>query len=200
MSFHQQIMKHVSRTKGGQLLLPTDFRGLGTDTAIKMSLSRISREGIIIRLCHGIYFKSKKGMKNSQFEMDAHEVAKMISIKENVRICPSERYALYLLGLIKLKPNELTFVTDGEPRRLNIQDSLIIFKPTTPRKLSISLPVIALLVQAFEFLGKNNIDADTLEKIKEKLRDQNEKTLMPEIAKAPAWIYNLLFKLLKDKN
>jgi len=200
MSYHQQIMDRVSGTKGGQLLLPTDFRGLGTDTAIKMSLSRITREGHLVRICHGIYLKSKKGSKTSQLEMDADELAKLISAKQNVRIAPSENYALYLLGLMAEKPSELTFVTDGEPRRLIIRDSVIVFKPTTPKKLSISIPVVALLVQAFEHLSKDNVSKSVMDVVRAKLSGQDEKKLMTEIAKAPAWIYNLLFKLIKEKN
>ncbi|WP_113663992.1 DUF6088 family protein [Pedobacter nanyangensis] len=200
MSFHKQIIQYVDKAKGGQILLPTDFRGLGTDSAIKMSLSRICKEGQIVRLCHGVYLRSIKGGKNQNKEMDMHQVALIIAKKENVKICPSENYALFLLGLENQRPEVITFVTDGEPKRLTIHGKLLIFKSTTPRKLSAENPLVGLTIQSLEFLGKNNISAEILSKVKQKLQGIDQKVLVSDISKAPAWIYNQLFKLLININ
>ena len=56
---HKHIEHSISRRKKGDLIFPTDFRAKGTQTAVKTALSRLSREGKLKRLAHGIYYVPK---------------------------------------------------------------------------------------------------------------------------------------------
>jgi Family of unknown function (DUF6088) len=51
---HKHIENSISRRKKGTLIFPTDFRSKGSQTAIKTALSRLSREGKLKRLAHGV--------------------------------------------------------------------------------------------------------------------------------------------------
>lgn len=54
-SVSRTIERRVNRRrKSGELIFPADFRGSGTEAAIKMALSRLSKEGVIKRIGHGI--------------------------------------------------------------------------------------------------------------------------------------------------
>lgn len=197
MSCHKLIIEKISKVKSGMILFPADFRGVGTDTAIKMSLSRIARNGQISRLSHGIYVKSKTKKGEASKDVKPDELAYAIAKSENVRISPSGEYALYKLGLLDEYPKALTFITDGEPRNLVLDKIRIVFKATTPKKLSIKGEKCQLLLQALEALGPNKIDDKVIQKIEHQLKNEHMDTVMEDIKRAPAWIYTLLFKIIK---
>lgn len=193
MSIHQQILEQLARTKGGTILFPADFRGSGTDSAIKMSLSRIAATGSLVRLSHGIYLKPRRNKKNDILKPE--QIAFAIAEREKIRIKPSGAYASYHLGFISELPKELTFITDGEPRKLFVGKNLIIFKATTPKKLSMKGPVSSLLIQALENIGKSSITSSIEQKIKDSLKKEDPQILLNDLKNAPAWIYNLLIKI-----
>ncbi|HVX00131.1 MAG TPA: DUF6088 family protein [Candidatus Babeliaceae bacterium] len=190
-------MQQLSRIKGGQILFLSDFRGAGADSAIKMSLSRIAGAGDLRRLSHGIYMKPKANT-TEKHTPPAEDIASAIARREKIRIKPSGTYALYKLGFNNDPPSVFTYVTDGEPRNIKIGEHTIIFKATTPKKLSMNGPISSLIIQALEEIGKTNITADLEQKIKTALAKENPKHLKEDMQKAQAWIYNLLIRLKSE--
>ena len=49
------IERKISRFKPGQVFLPSDFKELGTSTAIRKVLSRLVESGQVERMGQGIY-------------------------------------------------------------------------------------------------------------------------------------------------
>ena len=95
---HKHIETSLARRKPGELIFPTDFRGKGTESAIKKALSRLATTGTLKRLAHGIYFVPKADPVFGTIYPPAEEVAKMIAKKEKVRIRPAGAFALHQLG------------------------------------------------------------------------------------------------------
>ncbi len=190
-STHQLIAKQISRLSAGKLVFPSDFRGTGSEDAIKMSLSRHCKEKRLERLGHGVYLKAGKNTKIPALEMVAAAVAK----RERVRIRPAGQFALFQLGLSETKPKELVYLTDGEPRTIKIGDQCLIFKATTNKKLSLSDSTSGLLILALDGLGKDKISDKLMERIKAKLNTIDKNKWSEDLQLASGWIYNLLFKL-----
>jgi len=44
-SIHQKIQQQIDKTPEGAIIFPTNFRGLGTDDAIRQALSRLVKGG-----------------------------------------------------------------------------------------------------------------------------------------------------------
>ena len=51
----KRILQRIYGHGRGWVFIPKDFLDIGTDTAIRQSLSRLSRQRTIRRLMHGIY-------------------------------------------------------------------------------------------------------------------------------------------------
>lgn len=200
MSIHQQIVEKIANTKGGEILFPNDFRGVGADSAIKMSLSRITKAGGLTRLSHGIYRKPKKNERKDDIALTPEEIVEAIAKQEKIKVRPSGPYALYKLGFSNDTPSTLTFITEGEPRKIVVNEHVIVFKATTPKKLAMKGAVSGLLIQALEEIGKKNITADLEQKIAHTITKEDDANLMDDIKNAPAWIYNLLIQLKKNLN
>ena len=194
-SVHQQITQIVKKAKPGKLLFPTDFRGKGSEAAIKMSLSRLVREGKIDRITHGIYMIAKHHPTMGKLKPSLDEIAQAIAKREHVRIRPSGAYALNKLGLSNQIPTRLVYITDGQPRQIQIGKGGIKFKPTTPKKFAMSGEISGLLIQALEELGPRQVNPDMFNKIQNLLRKEDPKKLSHDIKLAPAWINDLFISI-----
>ncbi len=194
---HTHIEQSLSRRKKGELIFPTDFRGLGSEAAIKMALSRLTREGKIKRLAHGIYVLPKVDPLFGPVYPAPEQVAEAIAKKEKVHIKPAGAYALHKLGLTTQVPTKLVYLTDGVSRHIKIGKASIKFKATTPKKLATQGKISSLMIQALEELDVENIDKATEGKIKNLLLKEDPQKLKKDIRLAPARIHDYLIKLLK---
>lgn len=192
-SIHRNIANQIDSCAGGSILFPGDFRGLGSEDAIKMSLSRLTNIGLLERLGHGIYLKTppKGKLKRPSLE----DIALAIAKKERIKIKPTGAFALLKLGLATEAPADITYITDGEPRNIRIGNKRLIFKATTPKKLRLSTGISGLLVQALDEVGKGIITDTFKDQIVKQLQQETEGNLLADLRLAPAWIYDLLYKL-----
>jgi len=195
---HGQIEQVIRRRRKGDLIFPTDFRGLGTEGAIKMTLTRLNKEGLIERLGHGIYLLPKQDPIFGKIAPAPEEIADAIAKKEKIQIKPAGAYALHKLGLTTQVPTRLVYLTNGPAKEVKIGKTSIKFKPTTPKKLALKGKYSSLIVQAVEELGPENIDATTEQRIKELLLKEDPKVMNADMQLAPAKIHDYLIKLVKE--
>lgn len=199
ITVHKHIEKKLGKTKKGQLLFLSDFRGIGSDAAVRQALSRLCKEGKIKRIAHGIYLVPEIDPILGEIMPSMESVAEFISKKEHIRIKPVGSYALHKLGLTTQVPMKLVYLTDGPARLIKIGKATIRFKPTTPKKLALEGELSSLIVQALEELGTENLEASTIKRIKDLLKKEDSKTLMKDIKLASAPISEFIYSLLKEK-
>jgi len=194
ISVHSAVEKQIKNKKPGAIIFPADFRGLGTEAAVKMTLVRLVKEGMLNKLGHGIYLLPKKDPLFGDLLPSPVEVAEAIAKKDKVRIKPAGAYALHKLGLTTQIPMKLVYLTDGPPRQITIGKTVLKFKATTPKKMAMKGKYSGLIIQAVEELGVENIDAETESKITELLRKESPKVLREDLRLAPAKVNDYLIK------
>lgn len=195
---HPHIKHLLSRKKRGELIFPSDFRGLGTDSAIKQALSRLTKKGLIKRLAHGIYYVPQIDHVLGEIRPSADEVVKMLALKEKIRIKPAGTYALHELGLTTQVPTRRVYITDGHPRQFVLGKLQIKFKATTAKRLLRKGKISSLVIQALEEIGTDKIDSETIVKIRELLLKENPRMLKHDLELAPVKVNNFIIKLLKQ--
>ncbi len=102
-----------------------------------MALSRLTREGRLTRLAHGIYFVPVTDPVLGKLDPSVEAVAEQLADRERVRIRPTGAFALNKLRLSTRVPTRLVYLTDGHPRKLKIGKATVEFKPTTPKKMAL---------------------------------------------------------------
>ena len=197
-SIHQKIQQQIDTTPEGAIIFPTNFRGLGTDDAIRQALSRLVKEGGIDRLAHGIYYIPKIHPAFGKLKPSMEEVAEAVAAREHIRIRPAGAYALNKLGLSTQVPAKLVYITDGQARQINIGKGGVKFKPVSPKKFGMKGKISSLVIQALEELKENQQTQDILMKIKELLLREDRGNLLHDLKLAPAKVNNVIFKLLND--
>ena len=196
---HKEIEKKLVKGKGGQLFFLSDFRGLGSEAAIRKSLSRLSQSGKIKRIAQGIYWVPKTDPVLGEIMPSLESVAETMAKKEHIHIKPVGAFALHKLGLTTQVPMKLVYLTDGPARIIRIGKNTIRFKPTTPKKLALEGKLSSLIIQALEELGTENLEPNIKQRIKELLFKEDRKKLLKDIKIAPAPISDFLFSLLKEE-
>lgn len=195
----QQIEKKLSKVKKGQVLLLSDFRGLGNEISIRQALSRLNKLGKIKRVAHGIYLVPKIDPLFGEIMPSLEDIAKTIATKEHIKIKPTGAYALHKLGLTTQVPMRLVYLTNGPSKLIKIGKSTIRFKSTTPKKLATAGQLSSLILQALEEIGTENIDSKSKERMRELLMKEDIRKLMKDIKRAPAKVSDFLFTLLNEK-
>ncbi|WP_212006539.1 DUF6088 family protein [Chitinophaga sp. HK235] len=195
-SVQKNIENRISRFKKGELIFPADFRGLGSTTAIKMALSRLTTKGKLRRLSHGIYYRPKMDALFGELYPNPEKVAQAVAQKEKVRIMPTGSEALHALGLTTQVPVRRIYLTDGENRQIKMGKTYIEFKHTTPKKMSYQGKLSSLIILALMEIGTESLSDEVLKKLKHLLLHENKSVLVKDLAMAPTRIYDFIIKLI----
>ena len=198
MSIEDKIVRRIKSFPKGELLFPADFIELGSSEAVRLSLFRLEKEGVISRVAQGIYVRPKESRLIGKLVPTAEEVAEAIAKRDRIRTVPTGSYALNALGLSTQVPMNIVLLTDGSPREIRVGKRKIKFKKTTPKNLLAKGKISRLVIQALKEIGNGKITIEEETKITYLLKKEDKKDLKHDIALAPVWIQKIMIKALKD--
>ncbi len=196
MSIEDQILKHIESLPKGELLFPADFSEFGSSEAVRLSLFRLEKEGIITRIAQGIYVRPKESSLIGVLIPSAEEVAEAIAKRDRIRTLPTGSYALNSLGLSTQVPVNIVLLTDGSPREIKVGKRKIKLKKTTPKNLLAKGKISRLVIQALKEIGNGKMSAEEEKKIIDLLKREEKSDLKHDIALAPVWIQKIMKKAL----
>ena len=197
-SIEDKILQHIEAFPKGELFLPFDFSELGSSEAVRLSLFRLEKEGVITRVAQGIYVRPRESSLIGKLTPTAEEVAEAIAKRDKIRTTPTGSYALNALGLSTQVPMNIVLLTDGSPREIKVGKRKIKFKKTTPKNLMAKGKISRLVIQALKEIGNGKVTAVEEQKILDVLKKENEKDLKHDIALAPVWIQKIMSKALTN--
>ena len=198
MSIEDKILEHIEALPKGELLLPVDFSELGSSEAVRLSLFRLEKEGVITRVAQGIYVRPKVSSLIGKLLPSAEEVAEAIAKRDHIRTLPTGSYALNALGLSTQVPMNIVLLTDGSPREIKVGKRKIKFKKTTPKNLMAKGKISRLAIQALKEIGNGKVSMEEEKKIIDLLKREDIKDLKHDISLAPVWIQKIMKKALTD--
>ena len=197
-SIEKQIIEVLKKSKQRNVFFMEDFRHLGSHEAVKVALHRMTKKKTLSRLARGIYAKPyySKILKKEVLP-GAEEVAKALAKRDMASIIPSGSQALHALGLSSQVPMNLIYYTDASPRKINLKNGQIIFKPTSSRNLHFKSHLAMLIVQALKEIGKENLTEEEESKIFDYLKNIELKHLKHDMKIAPQWIAEIMAKAIE---
>ena len=150
-SIHQQIVQTIRDFKQGTIFFPEQFDQVGNNDAVRQTLSRICKEGLIIRLSQGVYLYPVEDKELGVLYPSVDTIAKAIALRDKARIIPTGIYALNRLGLSTQVPMKVVYLTDGIPRKINIAEQTITFKQTAPKNFAYKGEITDDFLKSIEF-------------------------------------------------
>lgn len=198
MSIEDTILQCIEALPKGELLFPEDFSELGSAEAVRLSLFRLEKKGLISRVAQGIYVRPKESSLIGTLIPSAEEVAEAIARRDKIRTLPTGSYALNALGLSTQVPMNIVLLTDGSPREIRVGKRKIKLKKTTPKNLLAKGKISRLVIQALKEIGNGKVSQEEEKKIINLLKKEDEKDLKHDIVLAPRWIQKIMKKALND--
>ena len=198
-SLNSLIKGKIKRSKSGQIFLPSDFKDLGTSTAIRKALSRLVEQQMLVRMGQGIYVTPLQDKVFGPVLPSVEEIAVAIAKKEHVKIMPTGQFALNKLGLSTQVPTKMVFLTNGGKKNIIIGKSSIVFQPTASKKLSMLGQISGLLFLALEELDLGQLSESEIRKIITLLKKEDPKKLKHDLKLAPSKISDFVIKHLLHK-
>jgi hypothetical protein len=193
-SVNSQIEAKVKRAKSGAIFLPSDFKDLGTSTAIRKALSRLVEQKVLVRMGQGIYATPIHDKVFGDVLPSMEEIAVTLAKKDHVKIMPTGQYALNKIGLSTQVPMKMVYLTNGTKKNISLGKSSIVFQPTTTKKLAMIGTITSLLFLGLEELDLDNLSESDINKIINLLKKEDEKKLKHDLKLAPARISDFVIK------
>lgn len=113
------------------------FYSLGSVTAVQKTMSRLAKEGRVVRVAKGIYSRPKPlaSFPAINITAKAEDVAKIWAKTKRYKMVPQGLEAAYRLGMQTQAPIKSVYWTDGPTREFCVGNERVFLKHTVESKL-----------------------------------------------------------------
>ena len=200
-SYLDQIKNRINDFDSRKVFINNDFLDIAGNETVRRTLNQLVSENKIKRVINGFYYNPIYSELIGEYEaVSIHELALAIARKYNWNIAPYNSTALNLLGLSTQVPTHYKYISSGRYKEYKIGDTILEFKKVNPGEIANMSLKTATVIQAIKSLGKENINAQVMQKIRENLTQEERTDLMNESKSVPAWIYEVIREICEDQN
>ena len=198
-SISDKILARIYGRGRGWSFSRIDFLNEFSDDEVRKALSDLSRKGVIRRVSRGIYdYPRKSDLLNTTMSPDMHQVANAFARRFKWRIQPSGNTALSYLGLSSQVPANYLYTSDGPDRDYLIGRIPLQFKHTALKEAGFKYTESSLIVQALKALGKENINDQTIEVIRNHIGLEKGSKILDDTRHVSAWVLEAIKKVYSE--
>jgi Family of unknown function (DUF6088) len=192
------LCSRIDEAKPGTVFFPGDALELGSPEAIHTTFSRLVDTQKLLRLAKGIYLKPKIDPELRLLKPSLEELAQLIAERDKVIIRPTGAYALNRLGLSTQIPTKVVYLTNGNPKKIQVGRSTLVFKKTTPKQLAVKQENIFLAIQALIALKDQANDLMVIQRLTEVLGREQPIDIRQAAKLAPQRVAQVLYQIAKN--
>ena len=185
----KEIRSTIDRNGPNRLYMVSDFARLNNDALVTRALSRLEKEGVLVRISQGLYLHPVKN-RFGVLRPSVDEIAYAIAEKDRARIIPCGLTALNKLGLSTQVAMNAVYLTDATARELAVGNRKIIFKRSAPRNFAYKTDLFPMIVAAMKELGKDGVTDEQIAIIKSAIEkyEGDDDEIKYDYSIAPQWI------------
>jgi hypothetical protein len=197
---YSEVEERIEGAKEGSVFVTADFTDIVSLTTARKYLGRQVEEGKIRRIFDGVYEKPVYSvLLQAYVPANPETVAYALARNYHWTISPCGDVALNKLGLSTQVPVVWSYISDGPYREFAWDETRLSFKHRANRGISFMSPTTALVVEALKTLGKEHIDEIIIQKLKNRLPEDEKKKIIVESGGVSEWIYSVLREVCLDK-
>ncbi len=182
------VKNQVNRMPRGKPFAVSSIRGEVSYANVRQVLSRLVKAGEIMRATRGIYVRPKEVPYLGKVLPGSEEVVKAITKQTGEVIAVHGAEAIHRLNLSTQVPMQTIFYTTGNTRRIKVGKLEITLKHISPSKLVKPGTTTCLVISALWYLGKSQVNAEVIGKIKQRLKPEEFTELCKHMEQMPAWM------------
>lgn len=180
------ILSHAKALPEGGVLSPKEFLHLGSRAAIDQALSRLTREGKLLRVARGTYVtpvSSRFGTRAPAPE----KVVNALAAQSGEVVTPHGANAANALGLTQQVPIREVYLTSGRTRKLKLGRSEVTVKHAPRWMLALGSGQAGAAVRALAWMGPSHVH-ESLATLRRTLPSSEWRTLTSARAALPSWM------------
>lgn len=197
-SISSRIARRIRAKDKGSVFTPGDFLDLGSRAAVDQALLRHVRDGLVRKIGRGLYDLPQDHHALGRLSPSTDSIAQAVTRRTKTTLVPSGAQAANRLGLSDQVPMRSVYLTDGSSRRIQVGKTTLILRHASSRVLRTKNPISALVIQALRWIGRNQVNQDTLARLRRKLPRQVRLALVKDAPHAPGWIADIFHRLAQE--
>ncbi len=191
-----RIMKRVRGKGRGWVFTPRDFVDFGTRGAVDMALSRLAKSGKVRRVGRGLYDYPRLHDRLGALSPDPDNLASAVMKQTGDRLVPSGAAAANRFGLSTQVPAKASYATTGASRiKRAAGRSLTLTHSRAPVFDDDAGGSANAVVQALDYLGRDKIDADTIQRFARRIGDEDMRVLVRARPRMTGWMGDAILKI-----
>lgn len=196
-----KILSRIYGRGRGWSFTASDFTHEFKRSTVDWVFHQLVDEGQIRRVCRGVYdYPRYSELLEQELSPEFDQVAQAIARKFNWRIQASGDAALNLLGLSTQVPSKINYLSDGPNRTFQIDNVTLYFEKSALKEIGFKYRESGLIVHALKALGKENIDSEIKQKIKEQLDSKKRLKILKDTKAVTGWVQEIILEICQVKN
>ncbi|GAC1374342.1 MAG: DUF6088 family protein [Aquirhabdus sp.] len=185
----ESILKEAQALPEGSLLSPKLFLHLASRAAVDQVLSRLTKEGKLMRVGRGVYVSPHQGRFGIR-PPSMESVVQAIEATGEVIVANGATEA-NALGLTTQVPVREVFLTSGASRKLHMGNRSIEFQHGTRWQLLLGKSQSGRLIRALAWLGQESAPR-ALQQLRETLPESEWQALLGARSSLPSWMSKVI--------
>lgn len=182
----EDILSHARSLPEGGIVSPKAFLHLGSRSAIDQALSRLAREGKLLRVDRGTYVAPVSGRFGKRPPAPC-KVMESLAAQNGETVAPHGATAANALGLTQQVPVREAYVTSGRTRKILLGRSEILVKHAPGWMLALGNGPAGTAIRALAWLGPG-MARQSLPVLRHALPDDEWTALTTIRASLPSWL------------
>jgi hypothetical protein len=196
-SIDGRILDMIRTNQRGTVISARDFADAGQYAAVRQALSRLARAGRLRRVHRGYYDFPRAHPVLGQTAPDPMALVQSLMTGSSAQWQVSGAYAANLLGLSEQVPAKIVILTNGVPRRVQLDKLTLIFRRAAPRNLLAAGRPAGLVIQAIRHLRANGLTSTALARLRARIDAPTRRELLRLVPQLPAWMQPIVRDLVR---
>ena len=185
-SLSKEILAAASSLLEGATLSPKEFLHLGARAAVDQALSRLARQGALLRIGRGAYALPVKGRFGTR-PPSPEKAVEALAAKTGETVVSHGAAAANALGLTTQVPVREVFLTSGPNKKLSFGLRLVEVKHAPHWQLLLAHRPAGAAIRALAWLGRGHV-SEALTQLSQRLPPAEWKALAEARSGLPAWM------------
>lgn len=187
MSVTENIRNRVQKIQPGTPFTNSSFLKLGSRHAVDKAVSRLVEEGVMERVARGVFVRPKQSRFVGKVMPDVSRVIETIAKGHGEVIQVHGAEAARRFKISNQMPTQPVYYTSGPSREIQIGNLKVkLMHTSSHRKLLHAGKKLGLALAALWYLGKEQVNAETIRCIREGLSSEEFEILRS--TSMPAWM------------
>ena len=190
------MLNKIETSAPHSIFFIADFVDKGSPETIRKIFFQAMSNGALERISQGIYVRPKES-RFGKVPVALERIAQEIADRDKCQILPTGSTAANMIGLSTQIPMNLSYITTGSTRTIEIGSRKLNFRHASPKNFALKGRVMPLLIQGMREVGEINMTDLQYAAIKNFIEKTPDPYLEEDIRMAPVWMQRIVKKLYK---